>query len=51
MNPYALISLAEVEELQRFGVAELDENGRVKRLIEKPRVSPSNYALVDVYAH
>ncbi|KQC13699.1 MAG: glucose-1-phosphate thymidylyltransferase [Methanosaeta sp. SDB] len=48
-GPDSLVLLTEVEDPQRFGVADLDENGRVKRLVEKPKVPPSNYALVGIY--
>jgi len=49
LDPDSLILLSRVEEPQRFGVADLDENGRVKRLIEKPKVPPSDYALAGIY--
>jgi glucose-1-phosphate thymidylyltransferase len=45
----AQIVLTRVDQPEQYGVAELDDQERIVRLVEKPRNPPSDLALVGIY--
>jgi glucose-1-phosphate thymidylyltransferase len=49
-NLDALLALARVDGLQRFGVPEF-ENGKLVRVIEKPENPPSPFAVTGIYVY
>jgi glucose-1-phosphate thymidylyltransferase len=46
---HSQIVLTRVSEPEQYGVAELDENGRIVQLVEKPKDPKSDLALVGIY--
>jgi glucose-1-phosphate thymidylyltransferase len=47
----AMILLCEVDDPQRFGIAQLDLDnpGKIKKIMEKPKDPPSNLAVIGIY--
>ncbi len=48
-NANAMVLLTKVENPQQFGIAELDNGGRIVRLMEKPKIPPTNLGIIGVY--
>ena len=44
----AMILLCKVDDPQRFGIAELDGN-KIKKIMEKPKIPPSDLAVIGIY--
>lgn len=48
-SPHSMIGVKRVEDPRLFGVAEIDEEGFVEKVTEKPLIPKSNLALVGIY--
>src|SRR5690606_5363531 len=48
-SPTSQIGLRRVEDPRTFGVAEIDDNFKVVRVVEKPLIPKSNMAMVGIY--
>lgn len=48
-SPYSMIGVRKVDDPRDFGVAEIEEDGFIGHVVEKPQIPKSNMALVGVY--
>ncbi|TMI63544.1 MAG: glucose-1-phosphate thymidylyltransferase [Bacteroidetes bacterium] len=48
-SPFSMLGVRKVDDPRDFGVAELDEDGMVNHVVEKPQMPKSNQALVGLY--
>lgn len=48
-SPFSMVGIKKVDDPRNFGVAEMDEEGFISKVVEKPAIPKSNMALVGVY--
>lgn len=48
-SEHSMIGVKKVDDPRNFGVAEIDEEGFITRMVEKPAIPKSNMALVGIY--
>jgi len=48
-SPHNMLGVKKVDDPRMFGVAELNEDDMVERVVEKPAIPKSNMALVGIY--
>ena len=48
-SPVSMLGVKKVDDPRNFGVAEIEEDGYISKVVEKPSIPKSNMALVGVY--
>ncbi len=48
-SPYSMLGVKKVDDPREFGVAEINDEGFIEHVVEKPQIPKSNMALVGLY--
>ena len=48
-SPFSMLGVKKVDDPRNFGVAEIEDDGFISRVVEKPAIPKSNMALVGIY--